>query len=268
MIAPGYHRFVSEVRSDAIIFAREPILGRAKTRLIPVLGAKNAAALADAFIRDALRKARGLEPRQIVIAGDAPGGAARSRYFRRLSREFGARLVDQGTGDLGARMARVLGMVKGTYGAILFGTDTPSIPAAMLKQSADLLERFAVVIAPALDGGYYLLGVREELPDIFTDIRWGSESVMRETLRQLRAGDADYALGRWWYDVDRAGDLTVLCRHLEGRAGAAFARALPLGREVPCPTTAALLARLGLCSRLPPPRTAGRGTSRAVRPGP
>ncbi len=253
---------VRKMKAAAIIFAREPVAGRAKTRLIPILGAGNAAALADAFIRDACRKARALRPARLVIAADAPDRADGSRYFHALARKFGARLVDQGPGNLGDRMARVLRIHAGPDGAILFGTDTPSLPAALLKRSAELLQRAPVVLAPALDGGYYLVGMRDRLPGIFSGIRWGSARVLGETLTRLRAVGEPYALGPWWYDVDRPGDLLILARHLGGRAGAApvlatplgrasaaWARAMPLGRTMPCPATAALLAELGLFSR-------------------
>ena len=62
-------------------------------------------------------------------------------------------------------------------GALLIGTDTPSLPSAMLAASLDALRRNRVVIAPSLDGGYYAVGVRGAMPPIFTGIRWGSGSV-------------------------------------------------------------------------------------------
>jgi uncharacterized protein len=230
-------------RPAAIVFAREPIPGRAKTRLIPILGPDGAASLADAFIRDALLKARAIGAAPIIIAADAPAGASRSRYFRALSDIFGARLVDQGRGDLGVRMARAIDAFANPGGAILFGTDTPSLPARMLKRSADLLRDHAVVLAPALDGGYYLIGVRGRTPDIFSGVRWGSAGLMAATLGRLRAAGISYALGPWWYDVDRPGDLILLSRHLKGRLGERWAHAMRLGRATPCPATAAILKR-------------------------
>jgi len=92
-----------------IVFCRDPVAGQTKTRLIPRLGAANAAALARAFIDDALRKCRALAPARIVIAASAPGGGvANSPWLRRIARRFGAVLVDQGSGGLGARMAHAL----------------------------------------------------------------------------------------------------------------------------------------------------------------
>ena len=83
-------------RMTVIVFAREPIPGRTKTRLIPAIGKHNAAALADAFNRDALAKAKTLGSAELVIAGSAPGGARRSRYFKTLAQRI--RRMDSGPG--------------------------------------------------------------------------------------------------------------------------------------------------------------------------
>ncbi|HJU29714.1 MAG TPA: hypothetical protein VJ718_11115, partial [Candidatus Binataceae bacterium] len=94
-------------RPAIIVFAREPMAGAVKTRLIPRIGSNNAAALADAFLRDALVKARTLSTR-LAIAATTPEGAARSGYFRAMAKRFGADLLDQGDGHLGVRMRRAL----------------------------------------------------------------------------------------------------------------------------------------------------------------
>ncbi len=197
-----------------IVFAREPVAGAAKTRLIPYLGAATAAQLADAFIHDALAKAARLGGCRLVVAGSSPGRARASGYFSNLARRYGAELMDQGGGDLGQRMARVLRLYSQPPGAILFGTDTPSLPAAFLRQSMIALRDAPLIIAPALDGGYYLVGVRGPVPDIFRGIAWGGARVMEQTLRRVHGLGLRYRLGRWWYDVDRAADLEFLAADL------------------------------------------------------
>lgn len=222
-------------RAVIIVFTREPAAGATKTRLIPRIGARNAAALADAFTRDALAKARGLGM-PLAIAAGAPQGAARSRYFRTLASAFGADLMDQGDGHLGARMRRALEPYSQS-GAILIGTDTPSLPPAMIARCAAMLRAAPVVLGPSLDGGYYLVGVRGAMPDIFRGVRWGGARVLEQTLARLRRGRNRYALGPSWYDVDRWSDLILLAVHLR----------LSIRRGVnPCPETARMLARLGL----------------------
>ena len=172
-----------------------------------------AAALSNAFIRDALAKAVSVRPARIVIAASAPDGAERSKYFRRLARQFGAELIDQGDGSLGRRMARSLEQFSSS-GALLAGTDTPSLPSAMLATSLDALRHNRVVIAPSLDGGYYAVGVRGAMPPIFTAIRWGTRTVFDSTIERLERADIPYALGPAWYDVDRWADVLLLAAHL------------------------------------------------------
>ena len=196
------------------------------------------ASLADAFIRDALAKARSIRPSKIVIAASSPNGALRSRYFQRLARKFDAELVDQGAGSLGKRMARALEPYA-DCGALLIGTDTPSLPAALLEQSLIRLKRSRVVIAPSLDGGYYAIGVRGGLPPIFSAIRWGGSRVFDSTISGLERAGVRYALGPSWYDVDRFSDVMLLAAHLRmSRSRARY--------ESPCPATETSLKRLGL----------------------
>jgi uncharacterized protein len=236
-------------RVAVIVFAREPIPGETKTRLAPALGAENAAALADAFNRDALAKARRLNPAELVIAGSAKGGATRSVYFRGLAREFSAWVYDQGSGDLGARMARALRPFTNGGGAILFGTDTPSLPVRLLAKNADLLDVRPIVIAPTLDGGFYLVGARGKLPDIFKPTRWGSSEVLATMLTRLRVRNESYCLGPWWYDVDQPPDLDFLRSHLKSRRASFGGQSMPLGRPHPCPATAATLKTIDSASR-------------------
>jgi rSAM/selenodomain-associated transferase 1 len=222
-----------------IVFAREPVAGAAKTRLIPYLGAATAAQFADAFIHDALAKAARLGGRRLVIAASSPRAARSSGYFSKLARRYRAQLLDQGRGDLGQRMARVLRLYAQAPGAILFGTDTPSVPDAFLRQSMIALRDAPLVLAPALDGGYYLVGVCGAVPDIFRGIEWGGARVMEQTLRRVHGLGVRYRLGRWWYDVDRAADLKFLAADL--------ARGLCARRGgAACPATTRLLSDLGL----------------------
>ena len=225
-----------------IVFAREPAPHRTKTRLIRSVGADAAAALAEAFTLDALEKARRAKPARLVLAGSAAGGARRSAYFRAIARRFGSELIDQGEGTLGARIANSLAPYAHD-GAALIGTDTPSLPLSLLQRSVELLRRYPVVLGPSLDGGYYLVGVRDGLPDMFRGIRWGGSRVLADTIARLERRGVHYALGPAWYDIDRAGDLALLAVHLEGILGARRGRSKDRN---PCPATAQLLERLGL----------------------
>ena len=219
-----------------IVFCREPIPHLAKTRLIGKLTPDAVARLADAFIVDALAKAVSVRASRVVIAASAPEGATNSKYLRRLARRFNATLTDQGRGSLGVRMSRALEPFAST-GALLIGTDTPSLPAPLLEKSIDALLRSRVVLAPSLDGGYYAVGVRGAMPPIFTGIRWGSRSVLAETILLLQDARIEYSLGPAWYDVDRWSDVLLLAADLARNSQSKIS---------PCPQTASVLKRLGV----------------------
>jgi rSAM/selenodomain-associated transferase 1 len=224
-----------------IVFCREPVAGQVKTRLARRIGDRAAAALADAFIRDTVCKARAIAPGRFAIAASAPGGAARSAYFRRRARESGATIIDQGAGGLGARMARALSACgAATTGALLVGTDVPTLPPRVLRGLMTSLRRAPVVAAPSLDGGYYAIGVRGPMPPVFSAIRFGGAGVFRETMARLGRARISCRSGPAWYDVDRWDDLLVLSAHLR-----ILARR---GADNCCPATARVLRRLGLLS--------------------
>jgi len=227
-------------RPALIVFCREPIEYQVKTRLLGSMSPAAAAALSDAFIRDALAKAVAVRPSRIVIAGSAPGRSERSKYFQRLAHSYNAELIDQGGGSLGRRMARALELFSSS-GAMLIGTDTPSLPAALLDANLGALRRTRVVIAPSLDGGYYAVGVRGALPPIFTAIRWGTSSVFASTVKRLKRAGIPYALGPAWYDVDRWADVMLLAAHLR-----MLARMRRRAVSSPCPATESVLQRLGV----------------------
>jgi rSAM/selenodomain-associated transferase 1 len=226
-------------RPALIVFCREPIAHQVKTRLIGAITPDAAAGLSDAFIRDALAKAVSIRPSRIVIAASAPDGA-RSKYFQRLARRFDADLFDQGSGSLGNRMARALEPFSST-GALLIGTDTPSLSTELLAANLEALRQYRVVIAPSLDGGYYAVGVRGSMPPIFTAIRWGTRSVFDSTIKRLKRAGIPYVLGPAWYDVDRWADVLLLAAHLR-----MLARTRRRTNASPCPATESVLVRLGV----------------------
>jgi hypothetical protein len=137
-------------------------------------------------------------------------------------------------------MARALEPFSST-GALLIGTDTPSLPTALLASSLESLRRHHVVIAPSLDGGYYAVGVRGRVPPIFTGIRWGTRGVFDSTIKRLKRTGIPYALGPAWYDADRWADVLLLAAHLR-----LLARTRRRTNASPCPATESVLVRLGV----------------------
>jgi rSAM/selenodomain-associated transferase 1 len=229
------------------MLVRDPVPGRAKTRLVPALGREGAAALYRAFTEDLCAV---LGPRfPMALACDpVPEGP----WLTALARRHGLALVPQGSGDLGARMRRIAGAaLERAARVVLVGSDAPTLPPERVSAAFRALRTARVVIGPSLDGGYYLLGLRAPLPPIFTRMPWGGAGVLARTLRRLRAARVRPALLPCWYDVDTPADLGLLQRELAVRGVLSAA---------PCPRTRRALARLARpATRVP------TGTARPAR---
>lgn len=180
-----------------IVFARAPVLGRAKTRLIPRLGEWRAARLHESLTLHALRTAR-LADEVVELHGTRRHG-----FFKRLGVPF---RVQRGK-DLGERMHYALSRAKRP--AILIGTDCPILTPADLRRAARWLRGgYDAVLAPAEDGGYALVGLRHPRREFFEGIQWGGPSVYSDTVKRL-AGYRWRALRQVW-DLDRPEDLERL----------------------------------------------------------
>lgn len=165
------------------VFARWPEPGRVKTRLSPALPAALACELHRAMVADALAAAAAApaDARALCWA-DAP--AERPAFA--VPPGLGER--DQGSGDLGARLERAFAsMVRGPVDrAVIVGADCPDLTAARIAQAFTALERHDLVVGPARDGGYYLIGLARAAPGLFRDIDWGSGRVLAQTLERAR----------------------------------------------------------------------------------
>ena len=133
-------------------------------------------------------------------------------FFRRLQREIGIRFENQRGNDLGERMYRALATALRRHrAAILIGTDCPALKPQDLRRAARLLAGGCdVVLAPAEDGGYTLIGARRIAPQLFEGIAWGTAQVYEATVRRLLAGGFRWRALRMLWDVDRPEDLERL----------------------------------------------------------
>jgi rSAM/selenodomain-associated transferase 1 len=142
----------------------------------------------------------------------------RDPFLRACAQRHGARLIAQGTGDLGDRMQRVASALLARHNKVLLvGTDSPTLPLDFVVEAEERLETADLVFGPSEDGGYYLLGQRGVYPEIFRGVVWGGTDVLRATLAKLETSRVQL-LPRW-YDVDRPDDLARLGRDLAGAAG-------------------------------------------------
>ncbi len=177
------------------LFAKFPSPGRAKTRLIPAVGEKGAALVHRRLVERTLETMRdsGL-PFAVWTTG-----ASHAEFADWLGADV--RLIEQSEGDLGTRLARVPGP------AILLGADIPGLTAQHLRDAASALEEEPVVIGPASDGGYYLLGFRDKVPFLWSDMPWGTETVRERTEARLADHAIAYRLLGELDDCDRPEDL-------------------------------------------------------------
>ncbi len=180
-----------------VLFTRFPEPGRAKTRLIPALGPDGAARVHRRLTERsvAAMRASGL-PVEVRITGAEP-----EAFATWLGGDLA--FVPQGKGDLGERLARA----SADAPVILLGADTPALSAAHLVEAAAALTRSDVVIGPAEDGGYWLLGLSRAMPFLFVDMPWSTDAVFRLTHERLVSAGIQPALLATLADCDRPDDL-------------------------------------------------------------
>lgn len=177
------------------IFCRWPEPGKAKTRLIPGFGAAGAAAIYTKLLAHTVEVARASGiPFELRVTG-----APADRFKRGLGEDL--RVVDQGGGDLTDKLARV------PAPAILIGSDCPGLTPAVLQAARDTLLSEDMVIGPASDGGYYLLGYNEPAQFAFTDMAWSTEAVFAETVSRFVKQGIRPAVLPELSDIDTAADL-------------------------------------------------------------
>lgn len=201
------------------VMAKAPRPGEVKTRLCPPLSPAEAADLAGAFLLDAIDLARDVDGARLAIAfAPADAGA----LFRGAAPEFSA--VPQRGDDLGARLRHVFEDVLPAdgAGAIVVGSDLPTLPRAHLDEAVARLPESDAVLGPSEDGGYYLIGLRAPCPALFSDIAWSTDTVFDETMRRARHAGLRVSVLPPWFDVDTPADLERLDAALAG--GGAGAR--------------------------------------------
>lgn len=188
-----------------VVFAKAPVAGFAKTRLIPALGPQGAARLAERLLDHAVREALStrFDRVELCVTPDTS-----HECFARLEAGSGGalRLSDQGRGDLGERMNRALCRLLREHGKVLLmGTDAPALDAASLRAAAATLDGNDAVVVPAVDGGYALIGLTRPVPHLFRDMTWSTPQVMQETRQRAREA------GLRWFELPPIADVDGPC---------------------------------------------------------
>ncbi|MDA8164197.1 MAG: TIGR04282 family arsenosugar biosynthesis glycosyltransferase [Desulfobacteraceae bacterium] len=192
-----------------LLFTRYPAPGQVKTRLVPVLGPHGAAALQRRLTERTLARIRALQQRRPVGLEVRATGGSRERFAKWLG---SAKIVPQGRGGLGARLRRAFEAAfgRGAKRAVAVGADCPALSPEVLARAFEELHRKDVVLGPAMDGGYYLVGLSRPAPALFAAIPWGTSGVLAATLARAAAGSLSVSLLEPLADVDRPEDLPHL----------------------------------------------------------
>jgi rSAM/selenodomain-associated transferase 1 len=191
-----------------LIFARAPVPGEAKTRLIPELGREGAAQLARRMLLHTVAQAQAadLGPVELCVTP-----AAHTAVWAELELAADLSWSDQGAGDLGQRMGRAADRAtRPGQPVLLIGTDCPQLDAEALRAAARALSNQDACIAPAADGGYALLGLNRCAQSLFTDIPWSTGRVAQITRQRIAALGWSLAELPQLHDIDEPEDLRWL----------------------------------------------------------
>jgi rSAM/selenodomain-associated transferase 1 len=253
-IAP--HPPTERAASCAIaVMAKAPRPGAVKTRLAPPLALETASALSASFLRDITeniaRAACGLRIHPYVAYAPARSAAFFDGMLAagtRLVLADGAGVAAPGVGGLGRCLlhASQALFARGHDAVCLLNADSPTLPTALLAQAATALaaDGDRVILGPAEDGGYYLIGMKAPHWQLFADVAWSTGGVARQTRQRAGALGLDVVELDPWYDVDDVPALHRLCREL------ATGRPKNGLDPFPAPATARVIARLGIAEIL------------------
>ena len=195
-------------KQHLIIFTRYPEPGKTKTRLIPALGDVGAANLQREMTEYTLSQVKLLTSTAVSLEVRFAGG-----NLQLMQDWLGSDLVYQfqAEGDLGLRMMRSLfdAFKQSAQKVIIIGIDCPGVNAEILATALEQLYAFDVVLGPAVDGGYYLIGLRQPCAELFTNINWGTSQVLAQTVEIAEKLNLSIFYLPTLADVDRPEDLPI-----------------------------------------------------------
>lgn len=196
-----------------IVFAKYPEVGQVKTRLAQAVGAPRACELYRRFVQAVLQRTRpGPEDSyEQWVHYTPPSQAQAMRAFLMDECRFHGLMAPQAEGDLGMRMRASFerSFAAGARRVLIIGSDAPLLDRARVLDAFDRLRSLPVVLGPADDGGYYLIGLSSLIPDLFQDIPWSTSRVYVRTLEKIERQGLSFASLPVDFDVD---DLAALRR--------------------------------------------------------
>jgi len=207
------------MKNYLIVFAKEPQDGNVKTRLSARLNRLERIDLYKAFLKDTLATARQVRGARKILAYEAVN---RPKFLKAQGKDF--IFYKQQGKDLGEKMHKAFLFADQNLAekTLIIGSDSPDLPAAIIKKAFLELEKKDLVIGPCYDGGYYLLGLKRPSREIFTGIKWSTDKVFAQTMQNARRLKKKVGVLSKRYDVDGPREFNLLKRDLgKGSRGSA-----------------------------------------------
>jgi len=205
----------TEAKCALIIFVKSPIPGDVKTRLIPYLTGSEAADLYKCFVADTLRHVNKIEVTAKIQVAYQPHSKASNLEW--LGLKSPPELFKQEGRSLGERLIHAFGQAfgRGAQKVVIIGSDSPNLPHNYIDQAFKALEEADVVLGPATDGGYYLIGLSRPCLKLFDDVSWSTDQVFERTAHNAQSQGYKLRILPTHYDIDTIEDLQTLHNELQ-----------------------------------------------------
>lgn len=217
--------------NNLIIFTRHPTPGQTKTRLTPLLGPVGAANLSKKMTEATVQVAEKFCKKTNSTLEIRFSGQTEKEMKRWLGKQFNYK--SQGEGDLGVRMLNAFNNANesGAKKTVIIGTDCPGIDEKILMEAFQFLENDDLVLGPASDGGYYLIGLKKVEPSLFHGIDWSTEKVFVQTMKTAAAKRLSVKFLETLDDIDRPEDLASLKNNKVGPSKSKISVIIPTLNE-------------------------------------
>jgi rSAM/selenodomain-associated transferase 1 len=203
-----------------IIMAKAPVSNKVKTRLTPSLAPSDASRLYHGFLLDKIEQVKSISEALPFVAYTPRSSES---FFRGIIPDDFSLIFQVGK-DLGERLTGVSQefFAKGVNKVIILDSDTPNLPIDYIREGISRLDEVDVVLGPCEDGGYYLIGMRSFIPEIFSGIPWSTALVTELTIKKAQTLGLTVSMLPLWYDVDTVKDLKRLIRDIKFPSGNCF----------------------------------------------
>jgi rSAM/selenodomain-associated transferase 1 len=201
---------IDTLKRTLIIFVKSPIPGDVKTRLIPHLTGIEAADLYKCFVADTLKKVTQISPCMRTQVAYQPHSKASDLSWLGLKNP--PEIFKQDGRSLGERLIHAFGQAfgRGARQIVIIGSDSPNLPKCYIEQAFTALEEADVVLGPAHDGGYYLIGLSRPCLKLFDDVSWSTDQVFERTAQNAQNLGYSLKVLPFHYDIDTIEDLKTL----------------------------------------------------------